>query len=279
MSTSQNLITQPVRRLIAYVAFAIVLISISYRWYSGVMLHQMQEPVMRYAYVDPTYWLAMIIQLPQLLTSNFWVALFFDIALIATASAALVNVRQRIAALLYTILIALYILCFNTYGMHHTHCLVGMLFIGIPFMARRDQSFTFLWDGLRYFTLWIYSSAFLWKFCRGILWNPNQSLADVLENNAAYLAYNPDSYLAQFLWWIIDHPTLLMILFILTILGEGLFIIGFFTKRFDLVLFFLSIVFHIATFITVDVVFFELWILSLVFLPWNTIYHKFSPST
>ncbi len=274
-SVDKQIIEQPVRKLIGHVAFSFVLLALLWRWWSEVLLHQLNAPVLKYAYVDPGYWLAFLMRLPQTLTSHFWLSLVFDLLLIISAIVALVGFKQRIAAALYTVCIALYVLCFNAYGMHHTHCLIGMLFIGVPFLASRDRTFTFLWNGLRYFTLWIYGSAFLWKLCRGVLWYPQQALADLMENNAAYLAYNPDSILAQFLWWCIDHPTLLTILFVFAILGEGLFIIGFFTKKFDWLLFALSILFHIATFLTMDVVFFELWMLSLTFLPWQTLYQRF----
>ena len=68
-----------------------------------------------------------------------------------------------------------------------------------------------------------------------------------------------------------NHPELAQIILVLGILIEFIFLIGFFTTKYDLFLIILAILFHIGTSILVDVSFVQLWILFLTLVPFSKI--------
>jgi hypothetical protein len=129
------------------------------------------------------------------------------------------------------------------------------------------RSFSYGWEALRYFLLFIYADAFLWKFFRFSWLNRDQGLLIVKKNLASYLYFNPDTFLAHLYTWFLNHSVWLEIIFLAGFLAEGIFIIGFFTKKMDRYLFFLSLIIPFGFWFVADVPFFALIILSLSFLP------------
>jgi hypothetical protein len=128
-----------------------------------------------------------------------------------------------------------------------------------------NTKFTLAWEGVRYYTCWIYTSSFIWKFVRGF-WNyPLHAKAIIMHENATYLLQNPDTYLAKALQFLIVHEQFAHYFLNIGMLIQGVFILGFFTKKYDKLLFILPFFFHFTTYFLLDVCFFEFLILQLAF--------------
>ena len=259
------------RRILAYAVFGFVLFALAFRWYSSVLLHQLQAPVLFFPYIDLTYWLVHWTGIPKLLISNSYLALAFDISLFSTALLSLLFIKKRLFPILFTLFFGIYFVCYNSYGGHHTHSMAGILMVSMTFWFRSNKTFSFLWEGLRYFTIFVYFDAFLWKLLRGSWWHAQQGLAVVMEDQMGNILFAPDSLYSQLNRFFITHPVLLDNLYFMAILMEGVMIIGFFTRKYDWLCFLLPISFHIGTYFLVDVLFYELVVLTLVFLPWQRI--------
>lgn len=254
------------RKWLARLVFGGVILSLIYRWWAHSLLSQLAEPVFIYPYVDLTYWAIHLMQIPQFIAGHYGLAVVFDLLLFLTAIGSFFFVQKRIFPIAFGLLYLIYFVSYNSFGIHHTHCMVGVLLISIPFWFKNDRTFTLLWEGLRYFTLWIYFSAFLWKLLRGSLFNYEQGVANFMNENATHIALNPDGWLTPFYSFFIAHPGLAFLASTLAILMEGLFVIGFFTKKYDWSWLVLPIVFHTMTFLFIHVMFYELLILNLTFL-------------
>ena len=259
------------RKILGYCFFGFVLFALGFRGFASVLLHQLQQPVLFFPYVDLSYWLVFWTGIPQQLTQNYTLALCFDISLIGTAALSFLFIKKRLFPILFTLLFGIYFICYNAYGGHHTHSLAGILIMSFSFWVSSNKSFSLIWEGLRYFALFVYVDAFLWKLLRGSWWKAEQGLAVVLEDQMGNILFAPDSFYSQLNIFFITHPVLLDAAYFIAILLEGLMIIGFFTKKYDGFLFFLPLLFHTGTYFLVDVLFYELIILNLVFLPWQRI--------
>jgi len=246
--------------------FGAVLLSLMYRYSAHSLMSRLADPVFVFPYVDLTYWGLHLVNIPQWISSNRWAAVLFDVLLFGTAIGSFFFIKKRIFPILFGLLYAVYFVSYNSFGAHHTHCMVGILLISIPSWFKREQTFWLLWEGLRYFTLWIYSSAFLWKLFRGSLFNYEQGVANFMNENATHLALNSDGWMSGIYTFFIAHPGLSFAVSTAAILMEGLFIIGFFTKKYDLLWFVLPIIFHTMTYLFIHVMFYELLILNLTFL-------------
>lgn len=249
--------------------FGIVILALVFRYFSNALLHQLHDPVLKYPYVDLTYWLYHFLHIPELFTSNFSLALIFDFALLGTAIGSFFSIEKRMYPIAFTLLFSIYFVTYNSFSAHHTHCMIGLLLIGIPFWFKDDERFALLWEGLRYYTLWIFFSAFLWKLFRGTIFLHSQGTANFLNENASYLVHNPNDFWSNIYLYILASPAIASFLHASGPLLQALFGIGFFTKKLDWLWFILPFVFHTLTYIFFHVVFFELLVLNFTFFKIN----------
>ena len=269
--TNINFYSPRERKRLARIVFALLLGSLVWSIFSNTLLHQLQRPVIKFPYVDTTYWVMHYLQIPEIITARFWIACLFDTALFASCILSLIYTDKRLYIWSFIILYFVYFITFNTFGAHHTNHKIGFLVIAIPFAVADYKSFNFLWQGLRYFLLFAYADAFLWKFFRLAWLHADQGLLILKKNVAAYLYFEPNTLQADFYRWLLQHPAWVNGAYIAGMIMEGIFIIGFFTRKFDRYLFALSILLPIGFLLMADANFFEFLILSLTLIN----FHKF----
>src|SRR5688572_16760664 len=144
------------RKRIARVVFALTFATLVWSFFSNTLLHQLQQPVLKYPYVDLTYWVMHYLHLPETVTGNFWLACLFDLALFAFCILCYVYPEKRWCIWSFIALYFVYFITFNTFGAHHTNHKIGFLLVAIPFTVSNYKSFNYLWQGLRYFLLFAY---------------------------------------------------------------------------------------------------------------------------
>ena len=250
------------RKFLCRIVFTFILLSLLYAAVSKTLFHQLQAPVLRYPYVDPVYWMMHLLWIPDTVVSNNSIAYTADMLLFITCIGAIAFPKKRIFILLFLPIYFVYFMVYNSYGGHHTHAGAGILLIPIPFLFRKKVTFSLLWEGLRYYTLFVYASSFLWKLCRFSFMQPDQGLRIMRNNLTPYLYYNPGSLLSGVYHWLLVHPLWANALYILGFVAEGLFIVGFFTKKFDRHLLLLSVILITGFWFLADALFFQLLILS-----------------
>lgn len=243
--------------------FAFIILCILYAYASNLLLHQLQSPALKFPYVDPVYWLMHLAGIPEFFTSSYYIALSFDILLLISSLLGFLFPLKRIFIVFYLALYFIYFVCINTFGAHHSHAGVGLLLAPIPFLFKTDKTFSFMWQALRYYTLYIYPSSFLWKLFRGTWLHWEQGVLILKKNITPYLFYNNHTMLSKFYWWLLQNPSLVNTLFAIGFILEGIFIVGFFTKRFDKFLFFFSFILVAGFWLLADALFFQVLVLSL----------------
>ena len=266
---TEDIVPDNKRILLCRIAFSFILFMLIYLAVSNALFHQLRSPVLKYPYVDPVYWLMHLLRIPDAVVSNYTVAYVFDILLFASCAGCIVFPLKRIFIGLFLVIYFIYFISFNSYGGHHTHAGVGILLIPVPFLFRKNITFSLLWQGLRYYTLFIYVSAFLWKLFRLSFLDENHGLLIVKNNLAQYLYYNPDTLLSKFYWWILQHSFWVNAFYIGGIVAEGIFIIGFFTKKYDKYLLLVSLIMVIGFWLLADALFFPLLVLSFSLVNFN----------
>lgn len=269
-----DLYSPPERKRIARIVFSLFLLSLIWSFFSNTLVHQLCQPVIKYPYVDPTYWVMNWLHIPEIVTGNYALAWIFDCMLIGSCVLSLLFPDKRIFVWSLIILFFIYFITYNTYGAYHTGNKIGLLLIAIPFAVRDNKSFNYLWQGLRYFLLFSFSCAFLWKLFRFGWLYADEGILIMKRNAAAYLYFKPDTSLAQVYEWFLQHPGLLQFLYIAGFVLEGVFIIGFFTKKADRYLFILSFLLIFGFWFMAEAHFFELLILNLTLVNFHKVYTK-----
>jgi len=262
------------------IVFSVILIDLVFAAFSNTLIHQLQGPVLKFPYVDPTFLLMHILKIPQWVASNLLVAWFWDIALFATCIGVILFPAKKWLVSIFIFFYIVYYIIFNSYGAHHTHSLAAFLITPVVFLFSK-KNFSLAWQGLRYFLLFAYSAAFLWKFFRFSWLQGEQGILILKRNLTAYLYFNSGTFLSRIYWWFLDHPFLIKVIFLAGFVMEGLFLIGFLTHKFDKGLFIISLLLPVGFWFLSDAVFYEMMVLSLTLLPAEIIkkYSRHRPKT
>ena len=123
---------------------------------------------------------------------------------------------------------------------------------------------------MRYYACWVYATAFLWKIINGSFFQVDAGMLTFKSNLAGYLYQNPDTFFSHVYYWFLRHPALINIGHKLVVIAEGVFLVGFFTKKYDGFLIFCAVFIFTSIYFFSDVFFAELLIIILPLLPQST---------
>jgi hypothetical protein len=258
----QSLAIPPLRKILCRFVFAFIFVFLLYYQYSNILVHQLQSPVLIFPYVDLTYWLFHILNIPSIITGNYLLSCCFDCALFASCILSFLFPQKRILVTLFFLLFFIYFIIYNSFGNFHTHSKVGILLMTLPFMFPPNKMFLFIWEAMRYFALFIYADAFLWKLFRAHFFEKDHGAHIIKKNFVAYMYYHPQGSFTHIYAWLLAHPGLIHGIFLTGFILEGLFLVGFFTKRYDKILLVISILLPVGFLFLSNAFFFELLILS-----------------
>lgn len=225
-----------------------------------MLLHQ-QQPIFIYNTFDVFSWLFMQTGIPKWLlqTKQF---LLFDV-LFYTAPLSLLftsYTKQKwvaFAAIYVLIVNWICLQCYFVFPISSYTIFVVWLIFPVIFIPRKEETFLLLFDGIRYFFLYFFSSAGIWKIVRGSVFNPVQLSAILLEQHKEMLTNSPYYWLTNLYLFLINHTTLSYLIYIGVTLMELSFLIGFFTKKFDRFLIFIYFIFLIADYLIMRIPYFE----------------------
>jgi hypothetical protein len=128
---------------------------------------------------------------------------------------------------------AFYLLLANIFWQVHPEPFILFFLLALVFTTRRPDRFYLLITGCRYYFLYIFVSAAIWKIARGAVFNGEEMSRILLIHHADLLTGTCSSISCRFYQWLILRPALSQSLFIAGALLEASFLIGFFTRRFD----------------------------------------------
>jgi hypothetical protein len=252
----------------AYFVFGFAMYICFYHLISNSMLAQLQQPAFIFEEKEWVYKLWLATSIPQFITAHSILSSVFDISLLVFTIGLLFS-KRRIFAILFSLVALNYFMTYNMVTGHHYHGLAGLLVISIPFWFKGEERFNFSWEAVRYYLLYIFVSAALWKILRGSVFYHDQLSNILKEQQLNLLLQNPDSYKAHIAQYLISHTGAAHAVLIANVLVQLLFAIGFFTKKFDKVLFVLTIVFVVANFLVMGILSLELLILDLTLIDWH----------
>ena len=216
-------------------------------WYHGILLHQL-KPVFFLNRLDLTANIVLLTNLHHAIIDQPWLQILFD-------------------ALYFILPLALYISCIRDYRIQYFLAVAtavfnlvyavmlsalsplsiegftGWMLLPLLFAFKRGSSFYYMFHSLRYFFLLIFFSAALWKFRAGGIFNEEQMSAILLKQHSAYLVGKPDDWFSSMIGYLVKHDKLSYLIYLLATLMEGVFIIGFFTRRYDRILILLFLTF------------------------------------
>lgn len=246
-----------------------------FRFYQGLLLSQLHQAPFISVKADNVFWLYHAMQIPQFILAHPFLVFALDFTWLILAFLGIFKIHNRWLNSLLCLLVFNYFITYNSISTHHEHLLVGLLFF-VPLLLVRDKSnFVLIFAGIRYYVLFILFSAWLWKLYRGSLFTPNQMSEILKHQHIDYLISYPEAYFSNFIRYLIAHPSLSNLLWYGAWFIELVFILGFFTRRFDKLLGSLFILFFIMDYLLMQLCFVEFCIFALVFYPWKGIWEHY----
>lgn len=215
--------------------FVGVLILLCFYAYNHILLTQFclnGSPALIFPSIDNGYWLVLASGIFHFFTSHLTAAILFDILFFALPVLILFLSSNRWLNVLFFLITFLYAIFINTIAAHHFHLFLAMVLLSFAFCFRGNR-FENIWRAIRYYTLFIFVSAALWKLFRGSIVSPNQMLNILHAQHAQFLYEQPNTIHAKFIRWLITHSALSNLLIYFAALLQISFVIGFFTSKID----------------------------------------------
>ncbi|MES2646235.1 MAG: hypothetical protein V4717_05125 [Bacteroidota bacterium] len=208
-----------------------------YKLLNGLWLFQ-AAPYFFINRFDGTTWLLMQTGIHQWLLNNRTGWILFDVAFYVMPLTWYLAYKSHegagtIAAILWLIVNWVYVQCYTLYPINSIESHIAWLLIPLLFATTRLKSFYFVMHGLRYFFLFFFASAGIWKLRQGGIFYPEQMSGILLMQHADYLVSAPGTIFTKYIYWLVKHPAIGQALYVGATLLELFFIIGFFSRKYD----------------------------------------------
>jgi hypothetical protein len=236
-----------------------------------MLLFQLQ-PAFFYTREDIFTWVFMQTGLHTWLLNNKPGCILFDVLFYIMPAIYLLHYRTNkstahITAICMLLINWVYVQCYTLYPSNSIEGHLAWLLFPLVFMVKKDDTFKVLFEGLRYFFLFFFASAGLWKLRQGGAFNHLEMSGVLLYQHAQLLTSSPGYWQSRLITWLVQHPWLSYGLYLFATAIELFFITGFFTKRFDKLLVILFILFLIMDYLFMRIPYFEVLPLLLTLVP------------
>ncbi|HEY6900729.1 MAG TPA: hypothetical protein VI233_08810 [Puia sp.] len=170
--------------------------------------------------------------------SSFWMA---DAIMFLLPITVLWSYRRKgrfstFPGVVFTICLSLYFLLSGIFWQLHHEPSILYVLLSLLFWGNRKDRFYQLLAGCRYYFLYLFFSAAVWKLARGAIFNGQEMSRILLLHHTDLLSGPCDSWSCQAYSFLIGHPALSWSLYAAAVLLELAFVAGFFTRRWDRVL-------------------------------------------
>lgn len=232
-----------------------------YKWCNGLFLYQL-KPYLFNNRFDLFTWLMMKTGIHQWLINNAsaWVlfdVMFYVMPLLLYVGFTRINRFASAVSVVMLIVNWLYIQCYTLYPTNSIESYTAWLLFPLLFIIVNLRSFYFMLQGLRYFFLFFFASAGIWKIVQHGIFNINQMSGVLLFQHKEYLTSSANWY-TTFVYWLINHPSVSYLLYFAGMLFELIFLAGFFTKKFDHYLIIAFVLFLLMDLLLMRISYFEM---------------------
>lgn len=222
-----------------FAIFYIIIFILIYTWfiYHG-FLFSLTNPVFFLNRLDVTHNLFMLTNLQHYLMRNEWLRICFDVIYLLLpfilVYTTLKNKKIQIVFAILTVLFnVLYNSFFSTMSVISIENFGAWMFVPLVFLARTPKGFYYALHICRLLFIVFFISAGLWKIRAGGIFNIEEMSAILFRQHSSYLVIGKDDWYSSFITYLINHEVLSYSLYLFATVTEIIFMIGFFTKKFD----------------------------------------------
>ena len=145
--------------------------------------------------------------------------------------------------ILFLVYLALYLLLADIFWQAHHELYILFFLLAFVWTTARSDRFYQVLTICRYYFLYLFVSAAIWKIARGAVFNSEEMSRILLLHHTDLLTGTCSTITCRMYNWLIAHPAPAQALYIGGVLLEASFALGFFTRRYDRLLIALAILF------------------------------------
>jgi hypothetical protein len=210
--------------------------------------------------------------LPKFLIGHPIIFFYLDILLIVIPIALIlytliIRKKSVILGLIFSIYLLLYLLLQNIFLQIHLESYVAFVMLSLLFIFKSEIRIAAIIKLVRLLFLYVFVSAALWKILRGSVFYTDQMQNLLIGQHAAYLSNHCNSYLCDIYTFLIAHKNVAQFLYVFATFLELSFVIGFFTKKYDLYLLILAILFFAADHLVMLIPYWQILISGITLVP------------
>ena len=242
-----------------------------YKWANGLFLYQLEPHIFNTRF-DFTTWLLMNTGIHKWLINNPAGCLTMDITFYISPLLYLIlyKTNQKSSLIFAGVMLVInftYLQCYTLFPANSIESFTAWLLFPLLLMMPTISSFYFVLNGLRYFFLFVLSSAAIWKFVQMGIFNPQEMSGVLLYQHKEFLVSSPNTFYTTFIYWLVNHPTISFGLYAIATGLELIFLVGFINKKKDNYLILLFIIFLVMDLIIMRIPYWELspFVLTLIF--------------
>lgn len=244
----------------------------AYKWWQGMWMYQFNPFFFRLKF-DGVSWIFMQTGLHIQLMRSSTMQVVFDMmfyCLPGLYGFVYFLCKRKwlpIFAVVWGIFNWIYVLAYTQFPTNSIEAHTAWLFFPILLGAKNLKSFYLLMHGLRYFFIYFFFSAGIWKLVNGGAFEIGQMSGILLDQHATFLVSDPQHWHVRFLYWLIEMPLTGFLLYWFAIIIELFFGIGFFSRRYDKVLIVFFVLFLAFDYLVMRIPYFEVspYLLTLFF--------------
>lgn len=236
------------RQFLTIVYFGFFFAVFGYQWVDGRWLYQVRPEFMSYNR-DLSELGVILVGLPRWMIAHPWSFGLADAMLFLLPVGGLAAGRRpllrRLLGVGFVLYLGLYLVLADIFWQIHHEPLILYLLLPLTLITTRAKRFYGLLEACRYYFLYIFVSAALWKIARGAVFN-GQEMSRILIVHHDDLLAAGNGLASRVYTWLIGHPAMAQLLYLGGVALEACFAIGFFTRRYDRLLLGLALLFVVA---------------------------------
>ena len=200
---------------------------------------------------DPFYWLLFITPIPNVILQNQTLAIFLQyLPLLLILFLLFDTNRKWIAFFLFILMFTYYLVLTAVIGHHNFQ--TGIFLVTIPYIFGRKNRL-FIWDLLRYWILFFYVTAAIFKLMDPSFFNVHHFSTQLSSQFLIYKLEQHMTFRVKLNEWLMEHYYFSTGLYLLGFAAEVSCLVGFFTKKFDKILGIILIIMHLLIWLVMDI--------------------------
>lgn len=225
------------------------------------------EPIFFTHNRDLSELLLIITGIPKFMISHPWLYKFVDgLMIIFPILIIIFFIRYKrfsvVPEIIFVLILGIYLLLQDVFTQLHAEMFIGLFLMGFLFTTNKEEKFYNILSLCRYFFLYLFVSAAVWKIARGTYLHIDHLSNILIFQHSDILTSGYPGTLSQVYLYLINHPYFSYSIYLVAILLQLSFITGFFTRKHDKFLLMAAIIFFIADHVIMRVPFWPIMVLG-----------------